>query len=325
MYLLETSTTGFDATSEICPSGNAIGELSNIIVHSTEGVGLKITTLISRTYPCQPVSTENILDKYSLNPSINNTISNITIYKSGGTGLYVQDVGSTLFVNVTVADCANTGISFDNTDHSDYNVTIQNTIFVGSSINNGDSSAGRVGLSVPASTSFKVSGITFYRLFTGYSIVVPYHNPNYVATFFEKVHYINMGTEYVRWGDSSDIFYDLDGSLSKIFFSDTTSVTFSSATLTRKIEMNLVPNICFETTVSAWGPSMLCNQQATIRSIRFSDHLPLQWTDLNFRIMNTTDNSELPTSTSSTYYYWNLPFICGRTYKVTKQAEKNVF
>jgi hypothetical protein len=117
-YMLDDSTQGLDALVEICPSGNTIGELSNSVIHSNIMTGLRIKKLISRTNPCSAERQEGLTDIWSINPSIRNTISNMTLFKNKDKGLLVQDIGNTAFVNFTVADSGSINIIFLDANYS---------------------------------------------------------------------------------------------------------------------------------------------------------------------------------------------------------------
>lgn len=221
-YMLEDFTDGLDATAEICPSGSAIGELSNTIVHSNGKVGFRITKLISRARPCGPISQAGLSDIYSINPSISNNITNMTMYKNADKGFLAQDVGATLFANFTVVDNGNYGLMLLNTDYSNSNVTLQNAIVVGSSSTSGGNTTA-YGLTIPYTNNFKISGIAFYRFLGGGSAlgISPQTSLmyDYYCTFTEKVRFSNIQSQFIsRDAYRRDIIHDLDGSLAKYFF-----------------------------------------------------------------------------------------------------------
>lgn len=331
-YMLDDSTKGLDAVSEICPSGNAIGELSNNIVHSNRKTGLRITTLVSRTNPCAPIKSDLLADKYSQNPSIANTISNITIYKSGDKGLLVQDVGATTFVNITVADNSNCGIMFLNTDYSNSNVTLQNAIIVGSSSNNGDNSTSPTGLSVPFSVSFKASGVTYYRFFSGTATAVSSNtlSPDFIMSFFEKIRYSNVNCQFVNWNGIRDIFVDLDGTLTRPFFSNTPPPNFSSAYLIPRLEANLIQDKCYPDSTNRWPNSLLCNSQTKPRTVVLYGLSPFYWNGLVLTRVNQYNSVPL---SNSNYLYgewsqsytnsWALSFIPNNTYEIRMEYTNN--
>lgn len=272
-FLLEDSTGGMDAASEICPNGNVLGELTNIVAHSNQKTGLRITTLVSRINPCQPVRQFGVEDVFALNPSLSNNISNITVYKNKDKGLLAQAISAINFTNITAADNAYVGIMILDADNSNFNVTLRNAVIVGSSANNGDNNTYMKGLSVPYSNNFKASGVTFYRFFSGSVAVgvsdnLPPLKNDYVTSFFERIRYSNMNGYYVNWYDTRAIFYDLDGTLTKPYYSNQNLPSdFSSAALIPRTEANIIPGRCFTDSNSYWGGSLLCNAYTKPRSV----------------------------------------------------------
>lgn len=82
-YELKEHPDGPSATMDVCPMGNSLGTVSNIISHSNVRFGLRVFILAPRLYPCDPLRNDtDPNDPWSYNPSVQSVFSNFTIYKN---------------------------------------------------------------------------------------------------------------------------------------------------------------------------------------------------------------------------------------------------
>lgn len=84
------------------------------------------------------------------------------LYRNGEAGLLAEQMGNTIFRNLTIADSGKAGMQFHLTNFSKEFVVVQDSIIIGKTLNNGLPDAdlsGTFGVITPRTDGFKVSGL----------------------------------------------------------------------------------------------------------------------------------------------------------------------
>ena len=130
-YEIKSHPDGPSATSDICPTGLPLGESHDNIAHSNIRFGLRIFQLYSSQNPCLPIRRNDQIDPWALNPSIQNTFFNYLVYKNGEDGLLAEQVGNTIFQNITAVDNGHAGIEFYLTNFTKEPVVAKDCVIIG--------------------------------------------------------------------------------------------------------------------------------------------------------------------------------------------------
>jgi hypothetical protein len=103
-YEIKEHPDGPSATLDVCPMGNALGNVTNNTAHSNIRFGLRIFILAARLYPCDPVRNDSDPnDPWAYNPSQESLFSNFTVYKNLEDGVLSEETGNVVFDNFIVA------------------------------------------------------------------------------------------------------------------------------------------------------------------------------------------------------------------------------
>jgi hypothetical protein len=274
-YEIKDHPDGVSATSDICPQGLPIGESHDNIAHSNVRFGLRIFRLHSSVFPCGSYRSDNLVDPWSINPSIQN----------GETGLLAEEMGNTIFRNFTIADSGKAGMQFHKTNFSKELVVAQNNVIIGQTLSNGlpDASlSGTFGIITPRTDGFKVSGVRFYNFPTTMTVFQSCsvcNNGDLVVTsgkasFFEGISYTNVLGKYIQWnGPRRNIFYDIDGSLSSSIFSGST--VRPNSTILPYYLHNDISGKCFNATnQTMWDTSLICDNTSVVRTVMITNAMP---------------------------------------------------
>lgn len=283
-YEIKDHPDGPSATSDICPQGMPVGESHDNIAHSYVRFGLRIFKLFSSQNPCKPPRDDSLVDPWSTNPSIQNRFYNYLLWQNSEAGMLAEEMGNTIFDNITVADSGMTGMQFHLTNFSKELVIAQNSIIVGRSDGNGRTLAnltGVYGLITPRTDGLKVSNVAFIKF---PSVMTVFRSCSGCenelirattgkATFFEGISYTDVNASYIFWQiPRREVYYDLDGSLSSTVFDGTTR---TKTTITPYFPHNDIPGTCFNaTTPTKWDSAQLCGSNAVVRTVVFTNGMP---------------------------------------------------
>jgi len=117
-YEIKEHPDGPSATSDIYPERLPVGESHDNIAHSNARFGLRIFRLFSVEKPAMGNANFLLKDPWSENPSIQNVFYNYVLYRNGEAGLLGEQLGNTIFRNLTIADSGRSGMQFHKSNFS---------------------------------------------------------------------------------------------------------------------------------------------------------------------------------------------------------------
>lgn len=282
----------------------------------------------------------SLADPWSTNPSIQNIFYNYVLYSNGEAGLLAEQMGNTIFRNLTIADSGLAGMQFHKTNFTKEPVIVQDCIIIGQTATNGlplANLSNAYGLITPRTDGFRVNGLKFINfpsVMTVYQSCSVCHNElvrvsTSKSQYFERIVYTNVSSKFIFWnGPRLHIFYDVDGTMSSNLFNGPTARPNSA--IMPYFTHNEIAGVCVNATdMAKWDTSLICDNTVTVRGVTFTNAIPdgmfytsnIKW----YRLTSPDENISALSNPYSNQFMikvmfddkkkgWSAPFVLNKIY-----------
>jgi hypothetical protein len=334
---LKGHPTGPSYTSQICPTGEKLGEFNNNAAHSMVKYGLRLFHVhIPLTDPCGAIKDDSLADPWSANPPVTATYENFTAYKCGRNGAIGEKLGDVRWVNFKVADNMLAGLEMTYTTYSKPWVTtlISDALIIGNSANSDGTTAGSIGLITPQTDNLRVEKIDFYNFNSdqfplgdaSHSFKPPTRDTGARMTKLSELTF-TASHKKIAWGVPPTGFFEISDA----------SLTGTAGAYVAAYWPHLLDSSCTED--KATYNSIVCNGSKKIRRVQFSSIVNMNTFYFKPLTIRRTSGDNIPVKTrrflvdepdylwssiemqkggqyKSPGLAWNVPVVLGYEYSI---------